>query len=207
MSTGISKDFGQEGSWKAYFFARGPLTARRSLAGACSATGFLPARLTIGRDFRPAPIPAGLQARTMLAPRLNEGRHRDASRWCEPGVVSGLPCQGRSARCGQLGSSLEPRSGKLDTTRGVRASMDCPVTSEPGIRRPAPSVFLRADTRIAGTSGRNGACARGWPAGTAAAPPFGGGARFARRVGEVYFFWLPAKAAVSPRPINSTPLT
>jgi hypothetical protein len=100
---------------------------------------------------------------TMLAPRLNEGRHREASRWCEPGVVSGQPCQGRSARCGQVGHSLEPRGGNPNTTRGVRASMDCPITSEPGMDAPLPR-FYETDTRSAGTSGRNGACAIGGPA-------------------------------------------
>jgi hypothetical protein len=111
-----------------------------------------------------APIPVRSSCRTMRLPRLNEGRQlKQRLGWCEPGVVSGQPCQGRSARCGQLGHSLEPRSGKPDTARGVRASMDCPTTTEPGVGCPAPSL-LKTDTRGTRSSGRNGACASGWPA-------------------------------------------
>jgi hypothetical protein len=40
-----------------------------------------------------------------------------------------------------VGHSLEPRGGKPETTQGVRASMDYPITTEPGIGRPAPSVL------------------------------------------------------------------
>jgi len=58
------------------------------------------------------------------------------------GRVRVARANGHSARCGQVGHSLEPRSGKPETTWGVRASMDYPVTSEPGIGRPAPSVYL-----------------------------------------------------------------
>ena len=80
-------------------------------------------------------IPAILRHVTMLAPRPNEGRHREASRWC--GCRTRSPCQGRSASRGQLGHSLEPRSGSRTRREASVAGLPF-YTSEPASDAPLP---------------------------------------------------------------------
>ncbi len=110
---------------------------------------------------RLVPVMAGHA--NMLAPRLNEGRYREASRWCGSGAVSGQPAQRALCCMWPVGSLAGAAQRKRDTARGVRASMDCPTTTEPGVGCPAPSL-LKTDTRGTRSSGRNGACAIRGPA-------------------------------------------
>ena len=103
---------------------------------------------------------------TLLAPRTSM-RGAIAARRLDGagrGPYPGSPRNGRSGRCTwPVGSLAGAAQRKRDTARGIRASMDCPTTTEPGVGCPAPSL-LKTDTRGTRSSGRNDACAIGGPA-------------------------------------------
>src|SRR6476469_3591329 len=91
-------------------------------------------------------IPALWGGLILLAPRLNEGRHREASRWCELGAVSGSPHNGRSVSLGRVGYSPELLTGSRTRRGASMPAWTARLQQSQASDAPLPH-FFQADTR------------------------------------------------------------